>query len=137
MKSEDTALSFLESYNDLRLKLCVLEKINKETEEVRAYVKRALDSGVLKDLMDVPEILCFKGIGKKELFSILREEEILDSNNLPYQAYIDKGWFRVDTHSYIDKTARLTTHKRCFVYQLGIKEIRKLLERRIGKKNGK
>lgn len=137
MKSEDSALTFLDSYNDLKIKLCILEKVNKETEEARAYVKRALDSGVLKDLMDVPEILNITGIGKKQLFSILREAEVLDKDNFPYQAYVDKGWFRVDTHSYIDKTAGLTTHRRCFVYQVGITQIRKILDRRIGKKNGK
>lgn len=135
--NEEAALAFLDSYDELKAKLCVLEKVNRETEEARAYVRRALDSGVLKDLMDVPEILGIQGLGRAKLFAILRQEGVLDGSNMPTQQYVDKGWFRVDTHSYVDRTAGLTTHRRAFVYQSGITGIRKILERRAGSKDGK
>ena len=136
VNSEEAALAFLDSYEDLKTRVCILERINKETEEARVYVKRALDSGVLKDLMDVPEVLNIQGLTRKKLFAILRQEGVLDDSNMPVQKYIDSSWFRVDTHSYVDKTAGLTTHKRIFVYQSGITGIRKLLDRKAGKKNG-
>lgn len=136
VSSEEAALAFLDSYEDLKTRVCILERINKETEEARLYVKRALDSGVLKDLMDIPEVLNIQGLNRKKLFAILRQEGVLDDSNMPVQKYIDSGWFRVDTHSYVDKTAGLTTHKRTFVYQSGITGIRKLLDKKAGKKNG-
>ena len=35
------------------------------------------------------------GIGRNTLFKILREEKILMRNNVPYQKYIDRGYFEV------------------------------------------
>lgn len=35
------------------------------------------------------------GIGRNKLFKLLREKRILTGKNLPYQQYIDRGYFRV------------------------------------------
>lgn len=127
----------MEDYSELQTKILILKKSQDETKEAKAYVKRALNSYVLKDLYDVPEILGIRGIGIGEVLSILRNEEILDADNIPPQIFVDNGWFRVDTHSYQDKTAGTVTHKRVFCYRSGINQIRKIIDKFGGVKNGK
>ena len=132
--SKEAAINFLESYHELKVRNNILEVVNEETAEARKYVKEATDSGVLRHLFDVPAILKIKGINKQTLFSFLRSHDVLNEENLPTQEYIDKGWFRVDTHTYINKKAVKVTHITPMVYQTGIKGIRELLTKWAGKK---
>ena len=133
--NSETASSFLDSYNEFQTRIAILERNEKETREARAYVKRALDSYALRDLFDVAEIIGIPGIATGDILKILRLSKILDDSNVPYQEYVDKGWFRVDTHSYQDKTAGTVTHKRVFCYKIAINQIRKMLDRYAGGKN--
>ena len=134
-ESNETAMAFLDSYNEFQTRIAILERNEQETKEVRTYVKRALDSNVLKDLYDVPAILNISGIGITEVLKVLRDNSVIDESNMPYQEYVDKGWFRVDTHSYVDKTAGTVIHKRVFCYKVAINQIRKMLDKMAGGKN--
>ena len=71
------------------------------------------------------------------ILSILRTKNILDECNLPYQEYVDKGWFRVDTHTYQKKDSGIVKNIRVFVYKVGINNIKKLMKEYAGEKNGK
>ena len=134
-ESNETAMAFLDSYNEFQTRIAILERNEQETKEARTYVKRALDSNVLKDLYDVPAILNIPGIGITEVLKVLRDNSVIDESNMPYQEYVDKGWFRVDTHSYVDKTAGTVIHKRVFCYKVTINQIRKMLDKMAGGKN--
>lgn len=134
-ESNETAMAFLDSYNEFQTRIAILERNEQETKEARTYVKRALDSNVLKDLYDVPAILNIPGIGITEVLKVLRDNSVIDESNMPYQEYVDKGWFRVDTHSYQDKTAGTVIHKRVFCYKVAINQIRKMLDKMAGGKN--
>lgn len=134
-ESNETAMAFLDSYNEFQTRIAILERNEQETKEARTYVKRALDSNVLKDLYDVPAILNIPGIGITEVLKVLRNNSVIDESNMPYQEYVDKGWFRVDTHSYQDKTAGTVIHKRVFCYKVAINQIRKMLDKMAGGKN--
>ena len=134
-ESNETAMAFLDSYNEFQTRIAILERNEQETKEARTYVKRALDSNVLKDLYDVPAILNIPGIGITEVLKVLRDNSVIDESNMPYQEYVDKGWFRVDTHSYVDKAAGTVIHKRVFCYKVAINQIRKMLDKMAGGKN--
>lgn len=43
----------------------------------------------------VAKILGFKNVGRNILFDILRKQGILKADNIPYQRYVDNGYFRV------------------------------------------
>ena len=120
-ESNETAMAFLDSYNEFQTRIAILERNEQETKEARTYVKRALDSNVLKDLYDVPAILNIPGIGITEVLKVLRDNSVIDESNMPYQEYVDKGWFRVDT--------------RVFCYKVAINQIRKMLDKMAGGKN--
>lgn len=53
---------------------------------------RLLDSSDSLDFMAFSKII---GIGRSKLFSTLRDMSILLANNIPYQRYIDRGYFKV------------------------------------------
>ena len=132
--SSEVALSFLEQYQEMIVKTSILEKIQQECLEARTYIKRCLGSGNLKDLYDVPLLLGIKGVGITELLRILRAKRILQENNLPFEEYIDKGWFRVDTHTYNDKTAGIVSNVRVYCYKTGINNIERILKEYSGGK---
>ncbi len=129
VSSPETAQALLEDHAALLLKCSLLEKDHKETEEARQFVKRATDSGVLKDLLDVPTILAIEGIDKVKMLSILRSSGILNEDNLPFQEYIDKKYFRVIAFEYGDSKCTIKTNKRVFVYKTGINLILKTIKK--------
>lgn len=132
--NESTAVAFLEEYHELKTKNLILAAELEETKEMKDYIKRNLDSGVLKDLYDVPKILGV-GLATAEVFKILRAAKILDNDNKPYQSYVDKGCFRIDEHKYLDKTGATVTKLRTYCYKSGINLIKKTLEEYAGGKN--
>ena len=58
------------------------------------------------------------------MFDFLRNEGILDRNNVPYQRYVDCGWFRVIEQKYTKNGEQCVTTK-TLVYQKGVDAIRK------------
>ena len=46
------------------------------------------------DIGSVAKILNFRNIGRNSLFRFLRDHQVLMSDNIPYQEYIDKNYFR-------------------------------------------
>ena len=67
------------------------------------------------------------GIGRNKLFSILRDENILQRDNIPYQEYIDREYFRVVEQKYDKPYGEIGINIKTLVFQKGIDYIRKLL----------
>lgn len=66
------------------------------------------------------------GIGRNKLFEFLRNKGILNSHNIPYQRYINAGYFKLVESTYMagDNQVVATT---TYVKQKGVDYIRKLL----------
>ena len=76
----------------------------------------------------VAKILGFKNVGRNMLFDILRKQGILKSDNIPYQKYVDNGYFRVIESKWNDYiTGDVKISFKTVVYQKGIEYIAKLL----------
>jgi len=87
-----------------------------------------------KDAIDVGQaakVLNF-GKGRTTLFKILREEKILDKDNIPYQEYIDRGYFRTVEQKYSKPDGSTHINIKTLVYQKGLDYIRKILKEKIG-----
>ena len=67
------------------------------------------------------------GIGRNRLFVFLREQSILMSTNVPYQEYIDRGYFRVIEQKWITPSGETRISIKTLVYQKGLNHIRNLL----------
>ena len=105
-------------------KIKVLEnKIEEDKPKVDFYNDVA-DSSNTCDMQTVAKVLNFKGVGRNTLFEILRNENILQYDNKPYQRYIDGGWFRLIETKYNDnKTGELRINYKTVVFQKGVQKI--------------
>jgi anti-repressor protein len=77
-----------------------------------------------KDALSMAEVAkVLGGIGRNKLFKFLRDRKVLQANNLPYQRYVDSGYFRVLEQKF-GEPAHITT--KTLVYQRGVEYIGKL-----------
>lgn len=86
------------------------------------------DSKTAISMNEVAKVLNIKGYGRNNLFEFLRENKVLDRLNVPYQRYVDNGWFRVIEQHYQKNGEPVVTTK-TLVYQKGVDGIRKMIER--------
>lgn len=84
-----------------------------------------------KDVIDigqVAKVLAVPGIGRNKLFTILKDRRILMSSNVPYQKYIDRGYFKLIEQKFTTPNGETRVSVKTVVYQKGVDAIRKLLE---------
>lgn len=110
----------------------VIKMLEKDTERMRPkeeFYDAVAGSKTAIEMAAVAKVLNFNGIGRNKLFEILRDERILQSDNIPYQKYIDNGWFRTIEQKY-SKDEETYINIKTLVYQKGVDGIRKILEKR-------
>ena len=86
------------------------------------------DSKSAIPMNEVAKVLGVHGYGRNNLFEFLRNEGILDRNNIPYQRYVDCGWFRVIEQAYT-KNGEKHINFKTLVYQKGVDAIRKRISK--------
>ena len=109
-----------------------IKMLEKDTERMRPkeeFYDAVAGSKTAIEMAAVAKVLNFNGIGRNKLFEILRDERILQSDNIPYQKYIDNGWFRTIEQKY-SKDGETYINIKTLVYQKGVDGIRKILEKR-------
>lgn len=105
----------------------IIEQKNKQIEEMKPkadFFDAVADSKTAISMNEVAKVLAIKGYGRNNLFEFLRNEKILDRYNVPYQRYVDLGWFRVIEQKYMRNGEPQVTTK-TLVYQKGVDCIRK------------
>ena len=109
----------------------IIEQKNRQIEEMKPkadFFDAVADSKTAISMNDVAKVLDIKGYGRNKIFEFLRNEKILDRNNIPYQRYVDAGWFRVVEQKY-NRGSEVVITKRTLVYQKGVDGIRKMIFR--------
>lgn len=112
-------------------KLAEEENMKKQQiiEEQRPKVEffdAVADSKTAISMNEVAKVINIKGYGRNKLFEFLRNERILDGFNVPYQRYVDCGWFRVIEQKYM-RNGEPQVSTKTLVYQKGVDAIRKKL----------
>ena len=105
------------------------ERLALENEEMKPkaeFYDTVAESSTTFEVGVVAKILNF-GIGRNKLFKFLRNEGILNPDNIPYQQYVDAGYFKVVEMPYGKLNGDTLVGKKTVVYQKGIDYIRKLL----------
>lgn len=87
------------------------------------------ESKTAVSMNDAAKSLNFNNVGRNKLFDILRTQKVLMSDNMPYQKYVDAGYFRVIEQKWTGKDGMPQISYKTLVYQKGIDYIRKLLEK--------
>ena len=112
-----------------------IEEQSKQLEEQKPKVEffdQVTDSKDAVDMKECAKILNM-GIGRNRLFEFLRSRAILDRKNLPYQIFIDKGYFRTVETSYTKSDGTNCINIKTVVYQKGMDYIRKIYNESIPK----
>ena len=76
----------------------------------------------------VAKVLGIRGIGRNNLFSLLRDKKVFDRNNIPYQQFVDSGYFRVLEQKYTVPSGETKINIKTMVFQKGIDFIRKKIK---------
>jgi phage antirepressor YoqD-like protein len=84
-------------------------------------------SATAVDLGRAAKILNFAGIGRNKLFEFLRNARVLMPDNIPYQEYVDRGYFRVIEDCYKSEDGETRVCLRTMAYQKGIGYMRRKL----------
>lgn len=80
----------------------------------------------LLSMGDTAKLINKKGVGRNNLYKILKAKKILMADNIPYQQYIERGYFKVVENYYMAGDNKVIT-KTTYVKQKGVDYIRKLL----------
>lgn len=125
-RANQTQSRMIEDYTK---KIEVLEnKIQEDKPKVEFY-NDVTDSKHTCDMQTVAKVLNFKGVGRNTLFEILRNENILQPDNKPYQKFVDAGWFRLIETKYNDEmSGELRIYFKTVVFQKGIEKISNILK---------
>lgn len=108
-----------------------IEKQQKLISEQRPKVEffdAVAESKAAVSMNEVAKCLGIQGMGRNNLFKFLRDNKILMSSNLPYQEYIDRGYFRVIEQKWTGKDGMPQISYKTLVYQKGLDFIRKTIK---------
>lgn len=107
----------------------IIENQKKELEQAKPKVEfydTVTGSSDTIDMRTVATVLnC--GLGRNKIFEILRDKKILDRKNIPYQQYIDKGYFRTIESTYSKPDGTTCINIKTVIFQKGLDFIRKVL----------
>ena len=107
----------------------IISQKDRQIEEMKPkadFFDAVADSKTAISMNEVAKVLNIKGYGRNNLFEFLRNSKVLDRWNVPYQKYVDNGWFRVIEQHYQKNGEPIVTTK-TLVYQKGVDGIRKLI----------
>ena len=92
------------------------------------FYDAVVQSETLLDLGEVSKLLNYKGLGRNNLFRYLRENSILNNKNLPYQTYVDRGYFKIVESSWVNPSTKLVeVSLKTVMFQKGIDWLDKIL----------
>lgn len=109
------------------------EELKKQNEKLLPAANFAYQLCSSKDTIEIGECakVLNKNIGRNRLFEFLRTNNVLQSNNIPYQKYIDAGYFRVIETKYVTPNGETKISLKTVVFQKGVAYINKLLSKAV------
>ena len=106
-----------------------IESKNKQITEMKPkadFYDTVVSTESLLSMSDTAKLINKKGVGRNNLYKILKARKILMADNIPYQQYIERGYFKVVENYYMAGDNKVIT-KTTYVKQKGVDYIRKLL----------
>lgn len=121
---EILASAYVVAMNVINEKQALIEKMQPKAD----FFDAVAESSDAVSIGEVAKVLKVKGVGRNKLFEFLRQQKVLDRHNIPYQKYINCGWFRTIEQKYDTPDGETHVSIKTLVYQKGVDGIRKLLE---------
>ena len=105
----------------------VSDKVMDVLAEDAAKYRAMKGSKSLLSMKEIADTLALPGIGRTNLFKILRKKEMINERNEPYRLYVERGWFKAVPCEYTTKSGvhiKFTTKATI----LGLENIHRLLK---------
>lgn len=105
------------------------QKLAIENEDMKPkaeFYDTVTDSKDAISMAEVAKVLDYN-IGRNKLFELLKKKKILDKSRVPYQRFVDAGYFRVIETKYTKPNGDVCINIKTLVLQKGIDYIRKVL----------
>ena len=100
-------------------------------QPAKEFYAAVTDSRDAIPVSEAAKVLGIAGIGQNKLFIWMREKRMLMSDtkhwNMPYQEYIERGYFRVVEQKYVDGRGETHINLKTLVLQKGLQYISKAL----------
>lgn len=103
-------------------------KVAEDAPKVEFYNDVTGSDSVI-DMAAVAKLLN-RGIGRNQLFAFLRKEKVLNSRNIPYQRFVDMGWFRLVETKWQKPNGDWQIYIKPVVFQKGVEGIARLLDKK-------
>lgn len=100
---------------------------NADLKPKAEFFDAVTDSKTAISMGDVAKVLDL-GVGRNKIFELLRKKKVLQNNNIPYQTYIDNGYFRVIEQKYDKGCGETCINLKTLVFQKGVDYIRRLVQ---------
>ncbi len=120
----------IQAFTKLKEEMIRRQELEKKIEEQQPKVEFYNDvtgSDTTAEIGTVAKVLNFKSVGRNTLFDILRRQGILQRDNMPFQTYVDRGYFRVVESKWNAPNGDVKVNYKTVVYQKGIEYISKIL----------
>ena len=103
------------------------EAENAKLKPAAAFAYQLCSSQDTIDIGNCAKVLN-RRIGRNNLFEFLRNKKVLQADNIPYQKYIDSGYFRVIESKFVTSTGETKICLKTVVFQKGVAYINKLFK---------
>lgn len=115
-----------------------IQDANKEIARLKPAAEFAYQICSSKDAIDIGNCakVLNRNIGRNNLFEFLRNRKVLQQDNIPYQKYIDSGYFRVIETKYTIPSGETKISLKTLVLQKGVAYINKLLREKENENKG-
>lgn len=115
-----------------------IQDANKEIARLKPAAEFAYQICSSKDAIDIGNCakVLNRNIGRNNLFEFLRNRKVLQQDNIPYQKYIDNGYFRVIETKYTIPSGETKISLKTLVLQKGVAYINKLLREKENENKG-
>ena len=120
----------IQAFTKLKEEMIRRQELEKKIEEQQPKVEFYNDvtgSDTTAEIGTVAKVLNFKSVGRNTLFDILRRQGILQRDNMPFQTYVDRGYFRVVESKWNAPNGDVKVNYKTVVYQKGVEYISKIL----------
>ncbi len=120
----------IQAFMKLKEEMIRRQELEKKIEEQQPKIEFYNDvtgSDATAEIGTVAKVLNFKSVGRNTLFDILRRQGILQRDNMPFQTYVDRGYFRVVESKWNAPNGDVKVNYKTVVYQKGIEYISKIL----------
>lgn len=120
----------IRAFMKLKEEMIRRQELEKKIEEQQPKVEFYNDvtgSDTTAEIGTVAKMLNFKSVGRNTQFDILRRQGILQRDNMPFQTYVDRGYFRVVESKWNAPNGDVKVNYKTVVYQKGIEYISKVL----------